>query len=113
MSYASYAMEEMPKVLYKILTPCEWTDFQKSGSFKGSPLDQKDGFIHAALESQYSKIMEKFFKGVRPIVLIKIDATRLPQARIKIEANKPGGDTFPHIYGTIPLEAVVSSEVIE
>ena len=100
-------------VIYKILTPAEWEAFQQSGNFAGSDLDKKDNFIHAAFNDQYPRLIEKFFKDVRPIVLVKIDATKLEKGILKVEANKPGGEKYPHIYGTIPYSAVISSEVMK
>lgn len=99
--------------IYKILTPEQWEDFQRKGSFTGSPLDQKDGFIHAATEDQYPRILDKFFGSIRPLVLLKLDPKVLQPDALKIETNKPGGGKYPHIYGKIPLAAVVSHEVID
>jgi len=103
----------MMVVIYKILTPEEWAAFKKDGFFKGSPLDQKDGFIHASLVDQYPRILEKFFKDQRPLVLIKMNSTFLKPGALKLEANRPGGDHYPHIYGEIPLDAVISHEIVD
>lgn len=99
-------------MIYKILTPKEWQDFQNNGYFKGSQLDQKDGFIHAAFENQYLAIIDKFFEDVRPLVLLKIDSKLLAKDCLKIEANKLGGNKYPHLYGEIPFNAVVSYEIL-
>ncbi len=99
-------------VIYKILTPAEWQDFQKEGYFKGSSLDQKDGFIHAAFEDQYPNIIKKFFAGRRPLILVKLDVKLLATGCLKIEANQPGGNKYPHLYGEIPFKAVISHEVL-
>lgn len=96
--------------LYKILTPEEWAVFQQEKVFKGSPLDQRDNFIHLSLEHQYRPVLENFFKGVEAVVLIEIDPQLLAANTLKIEANKPGGECFPHLYSTIPLSAVVDHQ---
>ena len=103
----------MTEIIYKILTPQEWSSFQKDRVFKGSPMDQKDGFIHAALADQYPRLVEKFFKDIRPLVILKINTTFLKPGSLKIESNRPGGDEYPHIYGDIPLEAIISHEILE
>lgn len=99
-------------MLYKILTPDEWDKFQQDKVFKGSALDVKSGFIHIAFVDQYPPILEKFFKDQRPLILVKVNAKLLKPGTLKIEPNKPGGEKFPHIYGEIPLEAVISHEVL-
>ena len=100
-------------IIYKILTPEEWSEFQKRGRFEGSPLDKRDGFIHLALEHQYPAILEKFFKEVDSVVLIKIDHDLLDAGNtLKIESNRVGGEKFPHLYGALHAKAVISHEVL-
>ena len=101
------------EMLFKILTPEEWHQFQQDKVFKGSPLDLKDGFIHIAFAEQYPQILAKFFKDRRPVILLKIDAKLLKPGALKVESNKPGGEKFPHIYGEIPFAAVISHEVLD
>ncbi len=98
--------------IFKILTPSEWEAFKHDGSFRGSPMDLKDGFIHASLDDQKERILQKFFKGIRPVVMIEINPKLLTEGSLKIEANKPGGDQYPHIYRQIPLTAVIGHRVI-
>jgi uncharacterized protein (DUF952 family) len=99
--------------LHKILTVKQWEDFQREGIFSGSPLDQQDGFIHASTQDQYQRTIDKFFKDIRPIILVEIDPKLLQADTLKVEANKPGGDKYPHIYGDIPLAAIITHKVID
>ena len=59
--------------IYKVLTNKEWESFQSERIFKGSDMDKKDGFIHAAFETQYPNIIKKFFKEITPLILVKIN----------------------------------------
>ena len=93
-----------PLFIYRILTSEQFAEFQKTKVFAGGEKDIKDGFIHASREDQYMKTYYKIFAG-QVIVLIKIDTTKLGESKIKIEADKTG-ETFPHVYGTIPMQAV-------
>ena len=99
--------------LFKILTPDEWEVLQRQGYFEGSPLDLKDGFIHASFDDQYQRTLDKFFKHTRPVILVKNDSGLLKAAILKIEANRLGGDEYPHVYSNIPLEAIISHERLE
>ena len=99
-------------ILYKILTLKEWELFQVNGYFEGSQMDNNDGFIHAAFEDQYPNIIKKFFIGIKPLILVKIDQKLLVEESLKIESNKPGGIKYPHIYKNISFKAVISHEII-
>ena len=101
--------------LYKILTVQEWNDFQtKGGSFDGSIMDKRDGFIHLTFAYQSSAIIEKFFKGEHTVVLVHIDSDKLGSENpVKVEANRPGGEKYPHLYGVIPSMAIESHDTIE
>jgi uncharacterized protein (DUF952 family) len=56
------------------------------------------------------KIREKFFPGQEDILLVHVNYTLLKEGSVRPEANRPGGDVYPHIYGTIPIEAVMKTE---
>lgn len=99
--------------IYKIMTTKEWELFQNNGYFEGSQIDKADGFIHAAFKEQYPNIIKKYFKGISPLFLVKIDTKLLPEDSLKVESNKSRGNKYPHVYSSIPLKAVVSYEIID
>ncbi len=96
---------------FKILTPIEWQNFQKEKVFPGSKLDQQDGFIHLSLNHQWDRIWQKFFDSGE-CYLLEIDGSSLISELLKIEANRPGGEQYPHYYGNILLRSVVAIEHI-
>ena len=100
------------ETIYKVLTHKEWASFQSEGIFIGSDMDKKDGFIHAAFKTQYSNIIKKFFKEIESLILVEINVDLLEEGCLKIESNKPGGDEYPHLYGEIPFESILSHEII-
>lgn len=97
-------LETMPFV-YRILTFEQFAEFEKTQVFIGGDKDIKDGFIHASREDQYMKTYYKIYIG-QLVVLLKIDISKIAPSKIKVEADKTG-ETFPHIYGTVPFKAVV------
>ena len=101
---------ETPLFIYRILSTEQFAEFQKTGVFSGSEKDIKHGFIHASREDQIMKTYYKIFSG-RVAVVLKIDTTKIGESKIKTEADKTG-ETFPHIYGTIPMEAVAEHYTI-
>lgn len=104
------ALMTQPRMIYKILTQEEWAEFQRTGLFAGSELDRKDGFLHMSYKDQIARTHKKFFAEREGVLLIHVDPEKLDRGSLKPEANKPGGDVYPHIYGKIPLVAVTKTE---
>jgi len=102
---------ETPLFIYRIVTTEQFAEFQKTGVFSGSEKDIKDGFIHASREDQYMKTYYKIFSG-KVVVVLKIDTSKIGESKIKTEIDAKSGETFPHIYGTIPMEAVAEHYTI-
>ncbi len=93
--------------LFKILTPQQWQNFQAEKIFYGSPLDLTDGFIHLSFMHQWQMVWAKFFKNLA-VVLVEINGSLLDPQGLKIEANHPGGEQYPHYYGPLRLEMVLN-----
>lgn len=102
----------MNHALFKILTPEQWETFQKEKVFQGSELDQKDDFIHLSLPHQWNKTWQKFFNNAE-CYLIEINQAQLKPDLLKIEANRPGAEQYPHYYGNLMLDAVVRFELLQ
>ena len=92
-------------VIYKICPAALWREAERSGVFRGSPVDMQDGFIHFSSAEQAPETAAKHFVGERDLVLLRVDATRLG-ARLKWEPSR-GGALFPHLHGELALAAVI------
>ncbi|MCX7352205.1 MAG: DUF952 domain-containing protein [Proteobacteria bacterium] len=99
----------MENRFFKILTPAQWQNFQSERVFLGSELDQQDGFIHLSLQSQWNRIWQKFFNSDE-CYLLEIDGYSLNPEALKIEANRAGGEKYPHYYGNILLSSVIAHQ---
>ncbi|MFE7751749.1 DUF952 domain-containing protein [Streptomyces sp. NBC_01341] len=68
---------------------------------------KEEGFIHCSLPHQLPAVARALY-GPDPggLVVLVIDGERLGSP-VRFEAMKPGGEEFPHIYGPIPVDAVV------
>ena len=91
-------------MIYKILPATLWAEAMSSGSFRGSPLDLADGFIHFSTAAQVRDTAAKHFAGIQDLVLVAVDADLLGTA-LEWEPSR-GGALFPHLYGPLPLTAV-------
>ena len=91
--------------IYKIMLAEEWRETEKSRLFAGSEIDRRDGFIHFSDASQAKATAERYFRGQDGLVLVAADAAQLGEA-LKWEPSR-GGALFPHLYGTLPMSAIV------
>jgi len=91
-------------LIYKICTAAEWRKAEREGRYRGSAVDQGDGFIHFSTAEQAAETAAKHFAGQRDLVLVAVDAQMLGDA-LKWEPSR-GGALFPHLYGDLVLSAV-------
>jgi uncharacterized protein (DUF952 family) len=95
-------------VLYKIMLRQDWETALTNGSYEGSEVDRRDGFIHLSAAHQVRATAQKHFSGQSDLLLVSVTEEALGQS-LKWEVAR-GGELFPHIYGALPLNAV--SEVM-
>jgi uncharacterized protein (DUF952 family) len=91
--------------IYKICDEASWRAAEADGQFRGSADDARDGFIHFSTRFQLAETAAKHFAGRSNLVLIAVDARALG-SELKWECSR-GGDLFPHVYGALPLGAVL------
>lgn len=94
-----------PATAFKILTADQWAQFQADGIFHGAPVDLADGYIHLSTADQLQGTLDKHFNGQTELVVAEVDLEALGNA-IKWEVSR-GGALFPHIYGALPIAAVL------
>ena len=92
--------------IFKVLRPAEWVDAQARKVFSGSPDDLRDGFIHFSTREQLEETIARHFAGERELVVLEVDAAALGD-ELKWEPSR-GGALFPHLYGELPLSAVLA-----
>ncbi len=91
-------------IIFHICRKDEWQAAQADGSYAGSSQDIADGFIHFSNAQQVESSAAKHRRGQDGLVLLSVDARALGAA-LKWEESR-GGALFPHLYATLPLEAV-------
>jgi uncharacterized protein (DUF952 family) len=99
------------RIVYKVMSAAEAQQMQRDGVFHGSPADIADGYIHLSCGSQLVETLDKHFSGVDGLVLAAVDLLRLGDT-VRWEPSR-GGQLFPHIYGPLPIGAVVSVGAVE
>jgi glutathione S-transferase len=104
-----------PGWLYHLALAEEWRAARSEGvyarSTRGLSLQQV-GFIHASGANQLEATWRRFYADAGAVVLLHIDPQRLVAAGVpvRLEPAPASGELFPHLYGALPLEAVVLAE---
>jgi uncharacterized protein (DUF952 family) len=91
--------------IYKICDRATWLAAERDGLFRGAPVDARDGYIHFSTAAQVGETAARHFAGASDLVLVAVDADALGAA-FAWEPSR-GGDLFPHLYGALPLSAVL------
>ena len=97
----------MQLTAFKILTAGQWAQFEADGVFHGAPVDLADGYIHLSAANQLQGTLDKHFSGQVGLVIAEVDLAALATT-IKWEVSR-GSALFPHIYGPLPMSAVLGT----
>jgi uncharacterized protein (DUF952 family) len=95
----------LPVTAFKILTAEQWEQFEADGVFYGAPVDLADGYIHLSAADQLAGTLDKHFAGQKGLVIAEVDLGVLGDM-VKWEVSR-GDALFPHIYGPLPMTAVI------
>ncbi|MEO0947934.1 MAG: DUF952 domain-containing protein [Cyanobacteria bacterium J06641_5] len=95
----------MTTVLFHILRRVDWQQAQASGSYQPESL-AREGFIHCSTPAQLVATANRFFRGQTDLVLLAIDRA-IVTAEVRDDLVAAEGQTFPHIWGPLNLDAVV------
>jgi len=101
---------ERPDRVVHIALPHDWAAARPAGRYtvstRGVSLAE-EGFIHCSLPRQVEATANAFYGDLHELVLLHIDTSKVA-APIVVEPPFPGApDAFPHIYGPIPVDAVI------
>jgi glutathione S-transferase len=96
-------------VIYHAALPADyWEAALATGSYeistRGMTLTDV-GFIHASYEHQVEGVANTFYPDVDELVLLTIDRETIGAP--VVDEPVPTGEEFPHIYGPLPVDAVV------
>jgi glutathione S-transferase len=98
----------LPQRIYHLALRDEWQGACGGKAYRRSTLGRSladVGFIHCSFAHQVQAIADLVYNGRGDVVLLEIDPSRV-QAEVRVEDLEAGGQTFPHIYGPLPIEAV-------
>ena len=100
----------MAVLIFKICDRAEWNDAIASGAHHGSAKDKEDGFLHFSTQQQLPGTLQRYYAGADDLLLVAVDTDVLGDA-LRFETSRDGV-LFPHLYGDLPLAAVIWAKPI-
>ena len=96
-------------MIYHLAEPADWS--ARTDTYVAPSLES-DRFIHCSTSEQVDRVAAEVFPGRNDLVLLTIDESRLPYPVVYEDLYGSGQD-FPHVYGPVPLEAILDAKLYE
>ena len=101
--------------IYHLALADAWRQARQEGVYTHSSRDRslaEVGFIHASYVHQLAGTHARFFSDAGELVLLCIDPAALARAGVPLrcEPAPESGELFPHVYGPLPLDAVIAAQ---
>lgn len=100
------APNPLPDLIYHICAAADWRAAQPVGRYRGSDAARADGFLHLSTAEQLAGSLEKHYPEPDGFVILTVQRAALG-SELRWEPSR-GGALFPHVYGEIPLSAVIA-----
>ena len=81
-----------------------WEHAVAEGAYRGDTL-AAEGFIHCCSPGQLAGVIARYFRGRADLVVLRIAPEAL-KAPLTWECLPGSDESFPHVYGTLNLDAV-------
>lgn len=97
-------------VIYHIVSAADWASQESRPTYEAGSL-QTEGFIHFSQKEQVSGVLSRYYQNVPNLLLLHVDADKLThELRYELSTND---ELFPHLYGPLTKEAVITIEPIK
>jgi uncharacterized protein (DUF952 family) len=91
--------------IYHIVLPDYWAEWESLENYYPAAFEQ-EGFIHLSTAQQVPGVIERYYQGVKSLILLEIAVEKLKTRTVYEPAAN--GENYPHIYGPINREAIVN-----
>jgi uncharacterized protein (DUF952 family) len=92
--------------IFHITTRAEWESQREQNSYSAASIES-EGFIHASRADQIADTANRIFAGRDDLIILVIDVDKLTSP-LKVE-DSYGRGSFPHVYGPITKDAILST----
>ena len=90
--------------IYHLIAKADWAKANQAAY--EAPSLATEGFIHCCNRDQIARVANLYYAAAQELLLLCINADRLGSP---VRDEDPGiGQRFPHVYGVINREAIVS-----
>lgn len=94
--------------VFHLVEPGDWpADAAVPGATYRPPSLSSEGFVHLSFAAQVAGSADRHFVAAPELLCVELAVERLG-APLRIEDSYGSGTSYPHLYGPIPLEAVVA-----
>jgi len=104
-------------MIFHIARRSAWDEALGRGDYRQSTVDStldEEGFIHASGADQVQGVADRYYQDVADeLVLLIIDPGLLGDVELRHESAAGRDETFPHIYGPLPVAAVAEVRPLE
>ena len=104
-------MTDRPSILFHFAARRDWAEAQSEDAYRAPSL-ASEGFIHCATRTQIPGVIQRHLQGRRDLVRLTLDASRLAPW-LRYEWSEASRDEYPHVYGPIPMAAVIAVELFD
>jgi len=98
-------MHRANQIIYHLARLVDWRAALQQGAYRGSEEDRDDGFLHFSTGDQIADSAARHRSGEAGLLLLHVPVAALGDA-LRWEASG-NGQFFPHLYGELPVEAVL------
>ena len=99
-------------MIFHVTDSATWARSHQQGAHTASTRGvdlAEEGFIHCSTEQQWRGVVERYYADTSDLVLLHVDEQLLTSPLVYEQL--PGApEPFPHVYGPINLDAVVTAE---
>lgn len=104
----------MTQPVYHLALADAWAQAFVTGEYRASTVGKtlaEVGFIHLSHAHQLQGVADAFYRDRADVMLLTIDPARVG-AELRDEAVPGTDEVFPHLYGPLPVIAVMSAQPV-
>ena len=98
-------------MIFHIVDKDYWLNQVSSGEYLTRDLDS-EGFIHCSDIQKVTHVANQIYKGIHNLILLCIDEDKI-HSKVKWEDLYDLNYDYPHIYGPLNIDAVISIHEFE
>lgn len=96
------------KIVFHLCQWAAWEEGLEKGVYIGAPQARQDGFLHLSTLSTLAESANLHMSGLPDLYVLVVNAEEITKL-LKWEYAETRQAYFPHVYGDLPLKAVLAA----